>query len=70
MKDDGEKRKRMVTGPTGDIPPTKKPDEPVPPDEAPSEPPEDGDLVVSLEGHDPVDVLRHLLRGGARGKKK
>ena len=67
---DGDKRKRMATGPTGDIPIAKKPDEPVPLEEAPSEPPEDGDLVVSLEGHDPVDVLKHLLRGGARGKKE
>ena len=36
--------------------------------DAPSEPPPDGDLVVSFGDADPIDVLRHMLQGGARKK--
>ena len=37
-------------------------------EDAPSEPPPEGDLVVSLGDADPIDVLTHMLRGGARKK--
>ena len=53
-----EPERRQLTGPTGELPEKK----PVAYEDAPDEVPEDGDIVVSLEGEEPLEALRRMLR--------
>ena len=66
--DEEETPKRwLVIGPTSE-PAATPASEAVEPNDAPSEPPAEGDLVVSLGDADPLEILRHLVQGGARNR--